>query len=314
MPEADNLAFVFPGQGSQFVGMGLELAQSEEVAAQLFEEADSILGFPLSQLCWHGPATELNATVNTQPALLTHSVAVLRVLQIRRPDLRPRWTAGHSVGEFAALVAAEALTYGDALRLVRERGQAMSEAGELHPGGMAAVLGLSPEAVEQVCADVRRETGLVLQVANDNCPGQVVVSGDEAALALAADRLKASGARKVIRLAVSIAAHSALMVAAQARFRRALDATSFSQPATPIIGNVSAAPLHSVDDIRAELSAQLISQVRWTESVRTLARLGATSVLELGSGSVLTGLVGRIDPNLYVVAVDAPRTLGQLPS
>jgi [acyl-carrier-protein] S-malonyltransferase len=293
--------------------MGRELCENDRSAAEVFAEADRILGRPLSELCWKGPLEALNDTVNTQPALFVHSIAVLRALQSRRPDLRPAWAAGHSVGEISALAAAGALSFADGLRLVSERGHAMKQAGEEHPGGMAAVLGLTIDEADRVCSEVCSETGLVLQVANDNCPGQVVISGDEEALTVGIERMKKQGAKKAIRLAVSIAAHSPLMRPAQERFNRAIEATSFAAPQTPVIGNIHAAPLHMAREIRGELSAQLTSRVRWTDTIRVLARAGVTTVVEIGSGSVLTGLIRRIDPALRAVAVDAPASLEQLP-
>ncbi len=214
------LAFQFPGQGSQYVGMGKDLADRFLAAARVFAEADEALGFPLSRLCFEGPAEELNDTANAQPAILTVSVAALRVLEERGE--RPACVAGHSVGEFAALVAAGALTFEDALGLVRERGRLMREAGQANPGGMAAVLGLEADRVAALCREVTAAVGRPVGVANDNCPGQVVISGDEEALRAAIEAAQAAGARRVVRLAVSVAAHSPLMAEAAAAFRQAL--------------------------------------------------------------------------------------------
>jgi len=299
-------AFLFPGQGSQEVGMGKELAVRYPVAAMVFEEADEIVGFALSRLCWEGPAQELNDTVNTQPALLCHSVAALRVLESVRPELRATWLAGHSLGEFSALVAAGAMNFPDALRLVRSRGEAMKAAGARSPGGMAAVLGLELEAVEAACASAQAATGQAVQVANDNCPGQVVISGSKPALASAIERLRANGARRVVELAVSIAAHSALMEPAQAEFNRAIDSTPISAPEISVIGNVNAALLSSVEDIREELRSQLTSRVRWTETIRSMLEAGVTSFIELGTRDVLSNLVRRIDPQVNTAAAGDP--------
>ncbi len=299
-------AFLFPGQGSQAVGMGRVLAATEPAAADVFRQADRILSEPLSKLCWEGPAEILNDTLNTQPALLTHSVAVLRVLQHKHPDFVPAFTAGHSMGEFSALVAAGALSFEDALRLVRERGRVMQSAGQRQPGGMAAVLGPSIEVVDECCEQARAATGGVVQVANDNCPGQVVISGDDRAVSAAIERLQAAGARKVVRLAVSIAAHSPLMTPAQEDFNRAVRATPILDPPVPIVGNVGASRLMTAADIRTDLEAQLTCRVRWTESVRWMIDAEVDHFIELGTGSVLAGLVRRIDRAVTALSVDEP--------
>jgi [acyl-carrier-protein] S-malonyltransferase len=305
-------ALLFPGQGSQSVGMGKELAAAEPLAAETFRQADELLGLPLSRLCFEGPASDLDRTDITQPALLTHSVAVQRVLEHRFPHLRYIAAAGHSLGEFSALVAAGSLSFEEGLRLVRERGLAMKRAGELHPGGMAAVLGLEVAQVEQACQHAADQTGSVVQIANDNSPGQIVISGEEAALAVAVEQCRSMGAKKTVRLAVSIAAHSALMDHAQAHFTTALAGARIRAPRLAVFGNVSAAPLRSEADVRIDLSAQLTSRVRWTESVRAMIAAGATRFLELGPGSVLTGLLRRIDREASGAAVGDPHALAQL--
>ena len=297
-------ALLFPGQGSQYVGMGQALAQQESVAARIFAQADSILGFSLSRLCWDGPADDLNDTANTQPAIFTHSIAMLRVLQDRFPSAIPGAAAGHSMGEISALVAGGALTFEDGLALVRERGLAMKQAGEELPGGMAAVIGLELERVEAACARAAESSRSVVGVANDNCPGQVVVSGDEAGLLQAIELLKQSGARKVVRLAVSIAAHSPLMVPAQRRFSLAVDRAQLRPASIPVYGNVEAAPLLSTESIQQDLRNQLTMRVRWTETIRGLHAAGVTRVLEIGPGNVLTGLAKRIEPGLQALALD----------
>lgn len=303
---------LFPGQGSQAVGMGHPLAHSEAVAAQTFSEADAILGFPLSRICWEGPPETLHDTEYTQPALLTHSVAVLRTLHKHRPDFVPACTAGHSLGEFSALVACGALSFAEALRLVRARGLAMKQAGEQTPGGMAAVLGMDTPQVEAICRQTARALGGVVQVANDNCPGQVVISGDERCLTAAMQALRISGARKLIRLAVSIASHSPLMTAAQSAFAPIVDQAPFGDPAMPVIGNVTASPLRTAAEIRADVRAQLTSPVRWTESIRAMVLMEVDTFLELGSGSVLTGLVRRIEPEARAHALDSLESLAVL--
>ena len=308
-PDFKQTAFVFPGQGSQKVGMGLQLAQADPAARAVFAEADEALGLPLSRLCWEGPEEELNDTAITQPALLTHSVAVLRALQARSTASHPAVVAGHSLGEYSALVCAGAIDFAHALLLVRERGRLMKEAGKRNPGGMAAVLGLDAEAVDEVCRAVQAETGNVVQVANDNCPGQIVISGDEPALAVAMERLAQAGARRTVRLAVSIAAHSALMAPATEEFARHVDHAGIRDPLIPLVGNVEAGILRGESQVRADLKAQLTSRVRWTESVRRMLGDGIVTFAEIGSGEVLLGLIRRIDRSPSLIAVDRPESL-----
>ena len=287
------LVLQFPGQGSQAVGMGRELCELSPAAAGVFARADEVLGFPLSRLCFEGPAEALNDTINTQPAILTASVAAFRALEGRVGE--PAFVAGHSLGEFSALVAAGALAFEEALQLVRERGRLMKEAGERNPGGMAAIIGLEPDQVAEACERARAATGGYVGIANDNCPGQVVISGDEAALQAAMGALKEAGARKVVRLAVSIAAHSPLMADAAEAFRRALERVALRSPRIPFVANATAQPVTDPDAIREVLGRQLTSPVRWAESVRWMIQQGARRFVEVGPGKVLTGLLRRID-------------------
>lgn len=309
--ESAPLAFLFPGQGSQLVGMGRELAEAYPEARSIFAQADDVLGFALSRLCFDGPEAELMDTANAQPAILTHSIAALRVIEKVAPAIKPALVAGHSMGEFSALVAAGSLSFEDAVKLVRERGRLMKDAGKANPGGMAAVMPLGREVVDEVCREASTLEGKPVQVANDNSPGQIVISGDNAALEKAMELAKARGAKRVIRLQVSIAAHSQLMKMAARSFRGELDAIAFAPPRVPVVGNVYARPIELVD-IRDELEAQLTSPVRWTESVQYLAQQGVATCIEIGPKDVLAGLVRRIDTTLTAMSVGDPKGIDLL--
>jgi [acyl-carrier-protein] S-malonyltransferase len=293
MIDWSKTAFVFPGQGSQEVGMGADLVKAYPEAAATFAQADDVLGFAFSDLCFNGADEVLNDTINTQPALYVMGVALLRVLNAVQPS--PAFVAGHSLGEFTALTAAGALDFADGVKLVRERGRLMKEAGQRSPGAMAAILGLSADDVRALCAEASQQTGKPLVLANDNCEGQLVISGDKEALQAAQPLAEARQAKKFIQLAVSVAAHSPLMASIAPDFSQVLASTSLSTPTIPIIGNVQAAPIKTVDEIRAELSAQLTSTVRWTESVQYMRQAGIETFIELGPKDVLTGLIKRID-------------------
>ncbi len=295
------------------VGMGRELCEAFPLARQTFEEADQILGFSLSSLAWEGPEEQLNDTINTQPALMMHSVAALRVLGSLHPHLVPAYTAGHSMGELSALVAAGALPFAGALRLARQRGEFMKQAGEANPGGMAAILGLDIPTLDGLCAQASQGSEIV-QVANDNCPGQVVISGANSALDRALALAQQAGARRAVRLAVSIAAHSPFMLHAQSGFNQAVADAGLGDPHTPLVGNVTAAPLNNRGQIQADLQDQLTHRVRWTESIQFMIQKGVTIFLELGSGAVLTGLLKRIDKSVEGIAIGLPGDYEKIPS
>ena len=297
-------AAVFPGQGSQVLGMGMDFSDRFSIARDTFAEADSILGYTLSRICREDPDA-LNQTQYTQPALYVCSLAIWNALNQELKDVLPAWMAGHSLGEFTALTAANALPFEAGLRLVQRRGELMQRAGAEQPGAMAAILGLDASAVEALCRNVSRETGKPVVLANDNCPGQAVVSGDSIAVEQLIDQAQQAGAKRAVKLAVSVAAHSPLMASAAADFGRAIDATDFSPPKCAVIGNVSAQKLDSVADIRHELQTQLTGAVRWTESMGRVIDAGATTVVEIGAGNVLTGLMRRIDRRVNRVTLNS---------
>jgi [acyl-carrier-protein] S-malonyltransferase len=291
--------------------MGRSLYEAEPTAREAFLEADDILGIPLSDLIFEGPAEELTDTVNAQPAILTTSVALLRILR-QELNLQPAFAAGHSLGEYGGLVCAGALTFPDALRLVRERGRLMKMAGDEHPGGMAAILGLDRLAVTQICAEAQMETGRAVQLANDNCPGQLVISGAQAALdramALAGER----GAKRVVQLDVSIAAHSPLMATAAVQLESFVQKTDIEPPRVPVIGNTTASPISDRAEITAELVSQLTATVRWTESIEYLLARGVDTFVEIGPKDVLTGLMKRIDRQSRRFSVQDPAGISAL--
>ncbi|HET7274335.1 MAG TPA: ACP S-malonyltransferase [Longimicrobiaceae bacterium] len=289
---AEPVSLLFPGQGSQFVGMGRDLAESFPEAAKTFREADEILGTALSRLCWEGPLDELTLTINAQPAILIHSIAVWRVFGPHITDIS--MAAGHSLGEFTAYVAAGVLDFGDALRVVRRRGELMYESGSARPGTMAAVIGLDDQVLERVCADASRDDEVVV-LANLNAPGQVVISGDLAAVSRAGELAREAGAKRVLPLSVSGAFHSPLMKVAEPGLREELAGVVMHGAHFPVVSNVTAEPVQDPDTARRLLVEQLTSPVRWVESVRAMAAAGGGNFLELGPGSVLTGLLKRID-------------------
>ncbi len=297
-----TIAWLFPGQGSQSVGMGQSLYQNSAVARALFDEADEVLGIALSRLMFEGEKAELDQTINTQPALYVHSVAAFRAARAEGMLPDAAFAAGHSLGEYSALAAVDSISFADGLRLVRERGRLMKMAGEANPGGMAAILNLNDATVAQVCADASTDEEKV-QVANYNSPGQVVISGAKAAVLRAMEAATAAGARKVVALDISIAAHSPLMEIAHAPLSAQIDSTTIHAPIIPVIGNTTATPLTGPDEIRAELKAQLMGSVRWTDTVNVLAAQGVDTVIEIGSGEVLVGLVKRINKDIHRLTI-----------
>lgn len=285
-------AYVFPGQGAQFVGMGKSLYEGTPLAKTLFEQANDILGFRITDLMFAGTDDDLKQTKVTQPAVFLHSVILARTLG---DDFRPDMTAGHSLGEFSALVAARALSFEDGLWLVSKRAQAMQKACEKAPSTMAAILGLPDEKVEQLCNEITDE---VVVCANYNCPGQIVISGTIAGIDAACEKMKAAGAKRALKLKVGGAFHSPLMEPARAELAEAIEETAFNSPICPVYQNVDARPQTDPDAIRRNLVAQLTSPVRWTQTVRNMVADGATRFVELGPGNVLQGLVKKIDASV----------------
>jgi [acyl-carrier-protein] S-malonyltransferase len=285
-------AFVFPGQGSQYVGMGKDLYEGNTQAKALFSKADETLGFSLSKICFDGPEEELRQTKNTQPAIFLHSVVLFNLMKKRKFEM----AAGHSLGEYSALVAAGALTFEDGLKLVRLRGELMQQAGVEQPGTMAAIVGLDPKTVNGICAEAS-PAGIV-QAANFNSPGQIVVSGSITGVRKAMELAKTRGAKIVKELPISGAFHSPLMESAQAGLKAALDRTEIRDAAVPVYANVTARPMRHADEIRSLLYRQLTSPVRWEESVASMVADGATTFTEIGPGKVLQGLVKRINGNV----------------
>ncbi|MCX8125793.1 MAG: ACP S-malonyltransferase [Dehalococcoidia bacterium] len=297
-----RVAFIFPGQGSQAVGMGRDLFEGSLAARAVFEEADRVLGMPLSRLCFEGPAEELVKTVNVQPAVLTVSLACLRAAQETGRLPVPNFTAGHSLGEYTALVAAGAMPFADGLRLVRERGRLMQEAGERNPGGMLALLGADVETIESLC----RQSGCY--IANINCPGQVVVSGPGEAIDRARGLARDRGI-KAVPLKVSGAFHSPLMGPALAGLRTALASVTFKDAEVPVVSNVTGRPFFSASQVRDELVAQLENRVQWQKSVEYMVSAGVTTFLEIGPGNVLSGLVKRTAPAARVYSLGDGQTI-----
>jgi [acyl-carrier-protein] S-malonyltransferase len=306
-----SIALVFPGQGSQFVGMGRDVYETSPAARQVFAEASDELDFDLAKLCFEGPEDELNDTYNTQPALVAVSVAILEALRERWRalglNITPRYAAGHSLGQYSALVAADAIELPAAIRLVRERGRLMKESGVLNPGGMAAIIGLGDAELEDVCARARAH-GIVYP-ANFNSPGQIVISGELAALSEAMQMAVSAGARRAVQLAVSIAAHSPLMQAAGEQFDEVVTRIGLHDAHIPIISNVTAQALTFADDLRVDLTRQITRSVRWAQSVQEMLAGGATTFVEIGPGQVLSGLIKRTSRDAQVLSVGDVKSL-----
>lgn len=284
-------AYVFPGQGSQFSGMGKELYENSEMAKALFDKADEILGFPITKIMFEGSDEELKQTKVTQPAVFLHSVILAKVLGVK-----PAAVAGHSLGEFSALVVAGALSFEDGLQLVAKRAMAMQRCCENQPGGMAAILGLDDEVIEQVCQGV---DGVVV-AANYNCPGQLVISGADEAVDAACVKLKEAGARRALRLPVGGAFHSPLMEAARAELEQAISEVEFHTPVCPIYQNVDAQPHSEPEAIKANLIAQLTAPVRWTQIAKNMIADGFDNFVELGPGAVLQGMIKKVSSEVSV--------------
>ena len=297
-----GIAFLFPGQGSQAVGMGRDLAEKSLIAAETFNQADGALGFSLSKLCFEGPEEELRLTENTQPAILTASVAAARVLAAH--GLQPALAAGHSLGEWSAHVIAGTLSLADAVRAVRARGRAMQQAVPPGEGAMAAILALDAAQVAEACAEAARETGLIVTAANFNSPNQTVISGAAAAVEKASALCKAKGARRAVLLPVSAPFHCGLMAPAQEEVARVLAGIALRDPRIPVAANVTGALVTTADGAREALTRQVTGAVRWVDCVQSLRAAGAEVFIEAGPGKVLCGLLKQIDPELKALNVE----------
>ncbi|WP_419883803.1 ACP S-malonyltransferase [Peribacillus sp. B-H-3] len=301
-----KIAFVFPGQGSQIVGMGQDLFEKDEQAKKIFQKADEALSAPLSRLIFNGPQEELTLTVNAQPALVTTSYALFQALS--EAGIKPDYTAGHSLGEYSALAASGAISFEDAVTTVRQRGEFMEDAVPNGTGSMAAILGMERGLLSEVTAEISSK-GEPVQLANINCPGQIVISGSTEGVRLAGELAKEKGAKRAIPLVVSGPFHSELMKPAAARLQEVLDSISVNDAAVPVISNVTAQPIHKPEEIKEKLIEQLYSPVLWEDSVNTLLSLGVDTFVEVGPGKVLSGLIKKIDRKASVYSVSDQESL-----
>ena len=302
--KSTEVAYVFPGQGSQWVGMGRDLYNNSEAAKAIFDEADEVLGFPLSRLCFEGPEEELKRTVNAQPAILTTSIACLKASEAVKGMKKvgtPSFVAGHSLGEYTALVAANVLEFSHAVTLVRERGWLMEKAGKKQSGGMLAIIGLEQAILEEICL----ASGA--QIANINSAEQIVISGSKKSLARASELAEDQGARRVVNLQVSGAFHSWLMEPAVQGMTEAIAQVTFNEPSIPIVANITAKPLTTAEEVKSELISQICSCVDWRGSINYMADTGIKTFVEIGPGQVLSGLIRRINPEVQTVNIGEPQ-------
>ncbi|HXF91502.1 MAG TPA: ACP S-malonyltransferase [Nitrospiraceae bacterium] len=302
---ASGIGLVFPGQGSQSVGMGRALYEAFPAVRTIYEEASSVLGYDVAALCFEGPADRLNLTEYTQPALLTSSIAALRLLE--QAGVKPLAVAGHSLGEYSAVVAAGGLAFRDAVLLVQKRGRYMAEAVPSGSGLVAAILGLTGEIVREICREVS-SVGVVA-AANFNCPGQVVIAGEKTAVERAIELAKTKGSRRAVPLPVSVPVHTPLMQPAADRLARDVTRATWSDLTVPLVNNADAKPIRQASEVQASLVRQLPSSVLWEDSIKTMAGLGVTTFVEVGPGTVLTGLIKRILPNAMTLNVNDPKSL-----
>jgi len=302
--EESKISFVFPGQGSQYVGMGKEIYENFDLARNVFKEASDVLGYDLADLCFNGPAEELNKTFRTQPCILTVSIALYRVLLSK--GIKPSVVAGHSLGEYSALVAAEVLSFRDAVKLTEKRGLFMQEAVPEGKGLMAAILGLERNKVDKICKSL--QSGYA-SPANYNCPGQIVISGEKKAVEEAMKRAKEAGAKRALPIAVSVPSHCTLMADASRRLAELLDKIKFQNPKVPVVNNADAMFLNDVESIKKSLVHQLNSPLLWEDSIKAIADSGIEVLVEVGPGKVLSGLIKRIEPGVKVLNVEDMKSL-----